>query len=680
MHYIQKLTLAICLLTLGGCASYKDPKTPPLKLANINSASLDKDFKDEQVYRGTNAPKRRIGLAMSGGGTKAGMFAHGVLHGLQRSRVLEKVDVISTASGSNYPVFWYFTKQMEAAEGGFNIEHIFDDCVPEWYGDPNHNDPEATAMVNQLVAWAEYRETKDHDPNYLVCENIDQHQTDKKGEDRFRWQAHLARWPDVFETHITQITGDKQKLPWRNTFWLSGRLFAETALTLLPFDSGIPVAYMQGIERTWGLNPKPRDPNKLKDKKLPEKDKWEYTNSKPTTFGAYHVDPERVSWEKLQALYSQNPQLPLWIMNTTEGQKRGKVDMYNLYELTPFSYGSARHGYHQGTPPMPSISYGVRASAAFFDTQGATGVQQVLLGTVSTLIPATTWGVKIEQPSPPSIRSNVRLSDGGGADNLGLMSLLRRGLDQIIVVDTAQDVEGRMDDLCWAKAALDHEGFVLELPALDKLNQVCLKGQIDSETLAYNVSEWKTPVITGVIKPKQDQDVKDLKEVKVFWIKAAWNEYAVKDVVDKIEYRTRLSSNPSKPEYFGICGKLGQISCWLPVYYMHNRTKSNGANCHAKRGPLDEEFKDCFFSFPQLKTVDTTFSSSTYQFWAYRELAASFAQMISITDKGDLQTSATQCSQHAEIAKRGRRPTNWDPLKNKKYTNTCDVPTQTVQR
>ena len=39
--------------------------------------------------------KPKIGLALSGGGTKAAVFAHGVLHGLNDAGVLPHVDVIS---------------------------------------------------------------------------------------------------------------------------------------------------------------------------------------------------------------------------------------------------------------------------------------------------------------------------------------------------------------------------------------------------------------------------------------------------------------------------------------------------------------------------------------------------------------------------------------------------------
>ena len=88
--------------------------------------------------------------------------------------------------------------------------------------------------------------------------------------------------------------------------------------------------------------------------------------------------------------------------------------------------------YHH--PPLESVSQGVRASAAFVD-------EQALITLIDGLIPAVIWGVDIEQPAPLSKEEKVRLSDGGGADNLGLMSLLRRGLDQIIVVDAAEDVD-----------------------------------------------------------------------------------------------------------------------------------------------------------------------------------------------------------------------------------------------
>jgi hypothetical protein len=56
----------------------------------------------------------------------------------------------------------------------------------------------------------------------------------------------------------------------------------------------------------------------------------------------------------------------------------------------------------------------------------------------NVLLPSARWGMEIadQDGRPP------RLSNGGEADNLGLMSLVRRRLDGIIIADSAQDKRG----------------------------------------------------------------------------------------------------------------------------------------------------------------------------------------------------------------------------------------------
>jgi Patatin-like phospholipase len=51
-----------------------------------------------------------LGLALSGGGTRAASFAIGVLKALHENGTLEKVDVISSVSGGSYAAYWYFSQ------------------------------------------------------------------------------------------------------------------------------------------------------------------------------------------------------------------------------------------------------------------------------------------------------------------------------------------------------------------------------------------------------------------------------------------------------------------------------------------------------------------------------------------------------------------------------------------
>lgn len=103
------LVLLAAAASLTGCAS--SPSSPKLDLNNPNPNHANEVFKAERIHL---EKRPKIGLALSGGGTKAAVFAHGVLHGLNDSGVLKNVDVISSVSGGSYAAMWYFTKHIEA--------------------------------------------------------------------------------------------------------------------------------------------------------------------------------------------------------------------------------------------------------------------------------------------------------------------------------------------------------------------------------------------------------------------------------------------------------------------------------------------------------------------------------------------------------------------------------------
>ncbi len=161
----------------------------------------------------------------------------------------------------------------------------------------------------------------------------------------------------------------------------------------------------------------------------------------------------------------------------------------------------------------------------------------------------------------PRWPEKLRLSDGGGADNLALVSAVRRDLDDTIVVDTAQDVTGRMTDVCWSRELLRQGGYMLTFPMLLDLDKVCatqLKDQSasDAAKLAYNVSAWLNPVVHGTINKAGPG-----KTTNVWLIKAAWNEMAIR----------QAAVNPSDRR----CGFMpGELNCFLPMSGSANSARS----------------------------------------------------------------------------------------------------------
>lgn len=625
----------LMLGVLGACASNDHPP-PRTSLFDAGNADV----------RAEQGRKPKVGLALSGGGSKAAVFAHGVLHGLHDAEVLPHVDVISTTSGGGYAAYWYFSRRLAL---GDDYGKAFADCFPAWMFDGGGNSQQRLLAVARTAAQGK---------GMAVCEDV----THFAPGDPYRWQAHLLRWPDVFKVGRSSPLDSQQVFPTVNL--TTGLL---TAFLEAPFnalqgidDSYVGLSYQYGIERAWGLEPLPREPAR----KLPSGhvfEQWDYANGveghpRFLRSDLLRVDPDRMQWSQLREQYGRQKNLPLWILNTTEGQKESRRPNPNdLFEITPFSYGSPRWGYRYEpeAPRMASISSSVRASAAFADSQGL-GSEKWLpwLEGAAQVLPSLTWGVDFKYPGHAE---PLRLSDGGGADNLALVSAVRRELDDIIVVDTAEDAKGTMDDLCWSRALLMDAGFAVEFEALERLDDVCA-AQIDSvedrpvprqstgpwPARGYNVSAWVNPVIKGSVRNQKTGKV-----TRLWLIKAAWNEQAV--------WRAGVDEPPR-------CGfGADDVNCFLALFYW-------------------DEFglrqKD-YMSFPQHGTVGLTLSGRSAVTLAYRELGRMLASQLKM-EGGRIALPRENCKQPVFLLgeHKGARPEPWYELSSDRKVPGCPAATR----
>lgn len=609
-------------------------------LPRISTKSLTTDYAVERAYRPSSSKQPIIGLALSGGGTKAAMFSHGVLHGLHDAKVLERIDVISSVSGGSYAAFWYLSKYLESTRAPtFEVSQIFDDCLPS-YWTKDDTDQDLKAAMQAAIE----RPPK---PGMPECENAAHFRA--KGtsgtDDPYRWQAHIVRWPDVLQVAPVYLNGARQRSPESEIKkGVARALSSEVLKNLFGGKSAVPRLYQYGIERTWGLNPLPRDSllvsaNAGREERL----NWRYTHlidSADSDMATIpRADPATLQWHQLRTLYDSKLTAtppPLWIANATDGDKKdGMVNTTKIFEITPFGYGSANPdhpGYSNSTPVPPiaiaDLGTSVRASAGFADAQGLGNAKlQGLVSIIARFIPAVQWGVDITVPGPQKESIGVHLSDGGGSEDLGLYSLLKRGLNDIIVVDTAGDAEGNMSDICDVRRALKSENVILDFPALENLKGVC-EGQLTKpRKLAYNVSAWKNPVVKGTATwPAIDGNPGRI--ARIWLIKAAWDERAV-------------AAAYTSPERCGSAA--GQVNCLLAVFYGHNRGVRSDS--------------DNYMFFPQLSTVSTTANSSSYLFWGYRELGRMLSANLRVNDVGRLELrDDRQCNQVARKRKKGRRP------------------------
>lgn len=560
---------------------------PPL--SQMTLATIKENYSSEPKQ---GAPLS-IGLALSGGGTRAGMFAHGVLQGLNDSAVLDHLDAISSVSGGSYAGLWYYTKRMEANRLSFEYHQIFADCVPLWWEEgppPGVKDKDRTLISTALKSAGQ-----GHDgfKKMNKC-HYDKHYT---AGDPYRWQVHLSRWPDIFRYTETIPSGNKQGAPWRESVKLGVYSLGEILVSPLIQTGIVPSSYQYGIERAWGLNPAPRT-NAYQ--------KFIYTNDtggKPQTFG-WHLDEQKASWEQLRKLYGDNAvkNLPLWIVNTTSAPRGPVSSEKRIFEITPFGQGSELNGYlRDNSHVIKGLGESVRASAAALDAQGADDKYAPALSKRNFLFPVAEWGVTIRNWYRD--KTTFRLSDGGHSENLGVYSLLRRGTKDIIIVDATQDVNGSMQDLCLLIKMLSDQGITLKFDdKLEHLDSVCastLSSARMTKKRGYDTSAWLNPVIPGrIIWPSYG-------ETKVWLIKLGWDRDAVG--------RAFSAGKCESKEY--------PVSCMLTAYYGHNTETLR------KNGTL---------YFPHLTTMGAGFSASSYLFWAYRELGRTAASGLQLQDDGTI--------------------------------------------
>src|SRR5215831_8229337 len=87
-------------------AKVKAAEETEIKEARTRRAELFKSDKMEMPGSSPEDLKERVGLAFSGGGIRSATFNLGLLQGLARYNLLQRIDYISTVSGGGYIGSW----------------------------------------------------------------------------------------------------------------------------------------------------------------------------------------------------------------------------------------------------------------------------------------------------------------------------------------------------------------------------------------------------------------------------------------------------------------------------------------------------------------------------------------------------------------------------------------------
>jgi len=515
-------------------SKYSTASSPLRKQLSLdNRKILQEEFGHEWQYN-RNKEKRnqppQLGLALSGGGPRSASFSIGVLKALQNNGVLDNVDVISAVSGGAYATYWYYMQNCYLNKPG------------------NATFCPTTSELSENYENVLKRQTADFTPGsiFTTAEDLQDHngtkQTNITNPDNFRFQETIGNSSNI-------LSFSKEEGLWRSFrnglqfTWNFGAHIVSIPLHWtfngLAFDWDANLnptrhVYQNGIERTYGYVPLSYD--------------LEHFANAESLLWMKQVDATQVKFtEMAEYLTFKNKtekSLPYFIINASATYSRG-IDKLrdntkhlntSVFEFTPWKCGSGLIGYYD-IEKCPDISFSraVSISGAAVDGQSETidragksnGPNPTLAG-LGNLFNADlgyhvtrpdvnrfVWGLHKITPFPVYFlsdllegnnASDIYLTDGGHIENLGMYSLIRRGVSKIIAVDAEQDQKSVFEGLMRLKENLKNDlGLLLEL---------------DQPNGPIKVKNSPTPqaVITGRIRGLVDENGKD-KPIELLYLK-----------------------------------------------------------------------------------------------------------------------------------------------------------------
>jgi hypothetical protein len=452
-----------------------------------------------------------IGVALEGGGTKAGSFAMGALAGLHQVGLLrDRITAISSVSGGTYAASYYFNRLFDKMESYDTLAKVFKDpsvpdqwfrsCVPDNYQSKNY--------FSKLDGIGNY---SCHDKSKYNAERLD--------PGRYEFIRHVWENRDLING-ATEGDLDDSWISWKDAGHFGYVLFG--SLVTVPVDvttrtlfrwpgysAMSDISYSMGLERDYGYSPKEwaEPPNSY----FAHVQAMLTDRREKRTLGEFR-DRLRETGNPLAV--GRGLRVPLWIANTTAPgeiellswfRDRPRDPVRQTFELTWNGYGSGVYGYADAPPPsspkwfqsvpttMPIVE-AVVGSAAFADSDetllddplgrlGA-GLAVNILNTpwfveipnfnvndearfAADVLP---WPFYFATTSRYQNNARIHLQDGGNSENSGIFSLLRRGYRKIIYVHGTQDDKAAWQSVCHLKNALEFDGtYDVRSTDLDKL-------------------------------------------------------------------------------------------------------------------------------------------------------------------------------------------------------------------
>jgi hypothetical protein len=611
----------------------------------------------------TTTNKEKIGLALSGGGTKAASYAMGVLGAVVESeKGLTKIDALSSVSGGSYASLFLFSKLMLLDQKGLaakpDIKDFFADCMPTYY-----QAPDKESMKNHEERHDRLPLPYDEKTMPTLCAGSHQEQKNAK----YLYQRYVRCRQDVLQSDCKPgFNGDDDK----NEFISGLKLIGESLAIFVPnflarsvFDWPVNLspsrhAYQQGIWSTYGLYPISMETATKAYSDVDEIcDKDHFLNC-----AEKNANSNRLTFEQLKNTLDQHPNYPTWFINASASKKRsflgwamdGQRDfsLYNM-QMSPYGARSGLYGdfYTQESKLDLDLLEAVSASAAFSDAnQTVIGQPKRLFIAAGLHLLGQDWGQDIDNPNDDQIwryihnalpfplyytdgtlryisgktkdetrSAYVHLMDGGNSDDLGVFTLLEAGMQQIYIADSANDSEGTLGDLCLLhnELRIRKPYRKLIIPGLEGLENHCLNvadesenangvvpGVIGSPTQGhYSILDWKHKVLVGCIRSDNgntcDSSQAGAIVAKIFLLKPAINLDEMKEKYIDLATRRVKKDACDQEKNPGLC----EVAAYLVDSY----------------NPQDEEAHG-LGDFPQDSTVWMTANSDAKRYGSYREL------------------------------------------------------------
>lgn len=634
---------------------------------NVSGADND-DITNFRLAVGEPA-HMQLGIALSGGGSKAAPFGMGMLAGLSDSGLLGQVDAVSTVSGGSYAAYFYFNRlvarhkmraQEQPVDSGY-VNRLFYDCTYRY--------DSLTAL--SVAADRKINLCKGHGLQDAVAPARNLH------------QAFVRCRQDVVEPMDCNAKTRKNDT---SEYGTGAGLIAATLLSL-PFHhvantlfdwavnmSPTRAAYAVGLGSTYGLIPVTADA-------IPGDDQSDPLRTTPTPRAEYFANARLAgaavtslpyTFDDLQATYlaargaarTTNENVPLWIVTSHAAKSRSAWGWVtdpernfdrDIFEFTPFHVGSGRYGYWNQPLRSVSILDATVASAAFVDANAVkyAGTTKTGIALLSHTF-NTDWGADIpnwnvsstrrfvhsvlpvpfywldsalgratvKDRSPEAVSSSyIRLVDGGNSENFGAYSLIDRGIKNIIIADAAQDAHGAMQDLCDLQdQLLKRKNLILHVPGLQDFDAHCAQqnrsGLLDKK--GYRVTHWPYPVVTACVSTDgKDRLCADKARIahRLFIVKPAID---VDCFVDSQDATTATPAcRPRAPARTDLSRVPNVTRCAASKDDEQHYLPCETAGFVADNWAAIREGK----GFPQHSTVFVTIDSSATLYGAYRELA-----------------------------------------------------------